>query len=191
MTHSDADPLFRSEKILKFLDTEKIKLSSTIGSKNQNQVSESINEKIKALVTKFLIEKDSKMLREWRKSVPTELKNLSINNKIRNKKYRILLFKSEYFRKKRFQAISIVISEYNKRDFTKDMSREEAEYYNTKTRPKTFDNSKDLDAAKIKKENAKSLKKVQKIIQSILDLNVSGEEKIIQIAELFMRPRQC
>ena len=72
------NPLFRSEKILKLLDTEKIK----------------------ALVTKFLIEKDSKMLREWRKSVPTELKNLSINNKIRNKKYRTLLFKSEYFRKK-------------------------------------------------------------------------------------------
>ena len=64
------------------------------------------------------------------------------------------------------------------------MSREEAEYYNTKTRPKTFDNSKDLDTAKVKKENAKSLKKVQKIIQSILDFNVSSEEKIIQIAEL-------
>ena len=36
-----------------------------------------------------------------------------INNKIRNKKYRTLLFKSEYFRKE-----PIAISEYNKRDFT-------------------------------------------------------------------------
>lgn len=67
---------------------------------------------------------------------------------------------------------------------SKDISREEAEYYNTKTRLKTFENSKNLDAVKVKKENAKSVKKVQKIIQSILDWNVSGEDKIIQIAEL-------
>ena len=52
---------------------------------------------------------------------------------------------------------------------SKDISREEAEYYNTKTRLKTFENSKNLDAVKVKKENAKSVKKVQKIIQSILD----------------------
>ena len=67
---------------------------------------------------------------------------------------------------------------------SKDISREEAEYYNTKTRLKTFENSKNLDAVKVKKENAKSVKKVQKIIQSILDWNVSGEDKIIQIDEL-------
>lgn len=189
--HSDTEPKFRSNRIKDFLEEEIIKISTTKGSKNQNQVSEAINESIKALVTRVLIEKDSRLLRDWRKGLPKKFKYLPINSKIRDTDYRKLLFQSEFFRKKRFQAIIDAIARYNKRDFSKNMTREEAEYYNTKTTSKSFEtmqllSSNSLDAPKVKKENNESLRKVKKTIRLILNSDVSGEEKLAQITELYV-----
>lgn len=62
--HSDMEPAFSSTLVRNFLKKEGVEISSTIGAKNQNQVSESINERIKALLTLKLVEKDSKSLRD-------------------------------------------------------------------------------------------------------------------------------
>lgn len=109
--HSDMEPSFSSEKVVNFLKEEGIKKSTTLGSKNQNQVSEAINERIKALVRLDLVKKDSKALRNWRKNVPSNLKLLSNINKSRNKEFRRLLFESAFFQNKRLEAISMAISE--------------------------------------------------------------------------------
>tara|TARA_B110000208_G_C11720175_1_gene412544 strand:+ start:84 stop:263 length:180 start_codon:yes stop_codon:yes gene_type:complete len=58
------EPAFSSTLVRNFLKKEGVEISSTIGAKNQNQVSESINERIKALLTLKLVEKDSKSLRD-------------------------------------------------------------------------------------------------------------------------------
>lgn len=75
--HSDMEPAFSSTLVRNFLKKEGVGISSTTGAKNQNQVSESINERIKALVTLELVKKDSKSLRDWRKNVPSDLKGMS------------------------------------------------------------------------------------------------------------------
>ena len=78
----------------KFLNNQepKIEVSLTLGNKHQNQVSESINERIKTFT------KDIKAFKEWRKTVPNKFKYLTINNKSRNTEFRRLLFKSQFFK---------------------------------------------------------------------------------------------
>lgn len=73
--HSDNEPVFSSNNLVEFLASKKIKISFTRSNKNQNQVSESINERIKTLVTINLIIKDTKALRYWHKTVPNKFKN--------------------------------------------------------------------------------------------------------------------
>jgi transposase InsO family protein len=63
MIHSDNDPIFKSQSLLDFLYSKQVEVSFTLANKNQNQVSESINERIKTLVTKKLITQDNKLLR--------------------------------------------------------------------------------------------------------------------------------
>jgi fructose-bisphosphate aldolase class 1 len=71
----------------------------------QNQVSESINERIKTLVTKKLITQDNKALRNWRKTLPNKYKFLKIIDKCRNFEFRKLLFNSEFFEQNKINAI--------------------------------------------------------------------------------------
>lgn len=85
----------------------------TIGDKNQNQVSEAINKRIKTLVTKNLITKDTKELRICRKTISNKWKFLKITNKSRNIKFCHLLFKSELFKQKKIEAITTAISQYD------------------------------------------------------------------------------
>lgn len=189
--HSDNDPIFKSDNILQFLANRGIEVSFTGGNKNQNQVSEAINERIKTLVTKNLIIKDSKALRNWRKTVPNKFKYLKINNKSRNTEFRKLLFNSQYFEQKKIQAISCAISEFNKNEFSIGISRQEAEYYNTKLKSKTINDiqlvrSDSLIAAKIKKENIESINKVKSELKKILTSNIIDSEKISEIISLIV-----
>lgn len=171
--HSDMEPAFSSTLVRNFLKKEGVEISSTIGTKNQNQVSESINERIKALVTLELVKNDSKSLRNWRKNIPSDFKGMSNIRKSKTKKFRELLFVSAYFQQKRFEVIPAAIAEYNKKDFSAGISLVEAEYYNTKIVPKTKENlqlvqSNDLFGEKIKKENIKSIKNVEKNLRDII-----------------------
>ena len=86
IVHSDNEPIFKSDNILELIADRGIEPSFTGAKKNQNQVSEAINERIKTLVTKNLIIKDSKGLRNWRNTVPNKFKHLKINDKSRNVK---------------------------------------------------------------------------------------------------------
>lgn len=91
------------------------------------------------------------------KTVPKKFKFLKITNKSRNIGFRKLLFNSEFFKQKKVQAIIDAISQYNQVDFTFGISRQEAEYYNTKLESKNIDSvqlvrSNDLMALKIKKD---------------------------------------
>lgn len=124
--HSDTEPAFTSKKVELFLKNQepKIEVSITLGRKNQNQVSESINDRIKTLVTKVLISKDTKGLREWRKSLPEKMKSLSINSKSKNAEFRKLLFRSQFFQQKKIDAIINAIYQYNKTEFTKGISHQ-------------------------------------------------------------------
>jgi transposase InsO family protein len=173
--HSDMEPAFSSTLVRNFLKKEGVEISSTIGAKNQNQVSESINERIKALLTLKLVEKDSKSLRDWRKNIPSDLKGMSSIRKYKTKKFRQLLFISAYFQQKRFEVILAAIAEYNKKDFSAGISLVEAEYYNTKIVPKTKENlqlvrSNDLFGEKRKKEN--QFKMLKKIYETLFILRV-------------------
>jgi hypothetical protein len=169
------EPAFSSTLVRNFLKKEGVEISSTIGAKNQNQVSESINERIKALLTLKLVEKDSKSLRDWRKNIPSDLKGMSSIRKYKTKKFRQLLFISTYFQQKRFEVILAAIAEYNKKDFSAGISLVEAEYYNTKIVPKTKENlqlvrSNDLFGEKRKKEN--QFKMLKKIYETLFILRV-------------------
>lgn len=110
-------------------------------------MSESINERIKTLVTKKLIMQDTRALRCWRKTIPNKYKFLKIREKSRNPEFRKLLFNSEFFEQNKIKAINHAISEYNQTDFTQGITRQEAEYSNNKLESKTF---KDTQLVKLK-----------------------------------------
>lgn len=190
--HSDMEPAFSSTLVRNFLKKEGVEISSTTGAKNQNQVSESINERIKALVTLELVKKDSKSLRDWRKNIPSDLKGMSNIRKSKTKKFRELLFVSAYFQQKRFEVIPAAIAEYNKKHFSAGISLAEAEYYNSKIVPKTKENfqlvqSNDLLGEKIKKENIKSIQNVEKNLRNIICSTSETDQKITQIAGLLVQ----
>jgi integrase len=191
MVHSDNDPIFKSDNILELFANRGIKVSFTSASKNQNQVSESINERIKTLVTTILITNDSKGLRNWRKTVPNKFKYLKISNKSRNTEFRKLLFNSQYFEQKKVRIIKDAILQYNQKDFSTGISSQEAECYNTKLESKTINNlqlvrSDDITALKTKKENTQSIKKVKLELSKVLSSNLTEAEKISEIASLMI-----
>lgn len=187
--HSDNEPIFKSQSLLDFLSSKQVEVSFTLANKNQNQVSESINERIKTLVTKKLITQDNKLLRNWRKTLPNKYKYLKITVKSRNVEFPKLLFNSEFFEQNKIKAITHAISEYNQADFISGITRQEAEYYNNKLETKAFQDiqlvkSDDLIAPKIKKENQKSIKEVELQLSNILSSGISESEKISRIASL-------
>jgi transposase InsO family protein len=184
--HSDNEPVFSSQTVLDLLSSKEIKVSYTLANKNQNQVSESINERIKTLVTKMLITQDNKSLRNWRKIVPNKYKHLRISNKSRNVEFCKLLFQSDFFEQNKIKAITYAISEYNRTDFTLGISRQEAKYYNTKLETKAFEyiqlvRSDDLIATKIQK--------VKLELSKILSLDASESKKISKIASLIVEAK--
>jgi site-specific recombinase XerD len=134
---------------------------------------------------------DSRELRKWRKTLPTEFKYLSINNKCRSKKFRKLLFNSYYFKTIRVKSILKAIERYNQAEFYTGISRQAAEYYNTKLEPKNSNNfqlvkSNNTMAIKVKTENQKSIKKVEKELNKIIKAGGDEEEKVTKITSLIL-----
>jgi len=91
-----------------------------VDSKNDSNklVFDLICERIQEFVTLKLIQKDSKALRDWRKTVPKELKFMSNSNKLKNKKFRQLLFESNYFQEKGLTFLPTAIEEYTRMKIT-------------------------------------------------------------------------
>jgi site-specific recombinase XerD len=156
--------------------------------------SESINERIKYLTMENCLRQDSRELRKWRNNLPTEFKYLSINSKCRSKKFRKLLFNSYYFKTIKFKSILEAIARYNQAEFYAGISRRDAEYYNSKLEPKNFNNfqlvkSNNTMAIKIKTENQKSIKKVEKELNKIINAGGDEEEKITKVASLIVESK--
>lgn len=65
-----------------------INVSTTEGNKNQNQLSESINEQIKVLTTIILLEKKISDYKAWRKNLLQKFMHLPIKVRARNAQFR-------------------------------------------------------------------------------------------------------
>jgi len=194
--HSDMEETYHSENVQKFLSNKGIYISTTEGAKNQNQLSESINNRIKYLVAQILLDNtNSKDYREFYKKLPDKLR--SIRKKVhrcQDKEYRKNLFESKLFKNQRREVIQRAILEYNKTDFTKGISRQEAQYYDSFIEGRTIDNTqlvkkKDMIAQKIQDENVASIQFVQSKVSDILKSNTQSEQKVVELVS-FMCQRQ-
>lgn len=192
--HSDMEQTYHSEKVQKFLSEEGIYISTTEGAKNQNQVSEAVNGRIKYLVAQILLEKtNSKAYREFYRTLPDDLR--SIRKKVhrcQDQKYRKYLFKSELFKNQRQEIIQRSILEYNRTDFSKGMTRQEAQYYDSFVEGRTIDNtrllkSNDTFARMVQEDNISSIQEVKKKISAVLASDFKSEEKIAELISIVVQ----
>lgn len=72
-----------------------------------------IGEEIKTQITLESIQKDSRALRQWRKTVPKIFKSMSKKNKSQDTEFQRLLFDSDYFQQIRLEIIARAIETYN------------------------------------------------------------------------------
>jgi hypothetical protein len=109
--HSDMEQTYHSEKVQEFLSEKGIYVSTTGGSRNQNQVSESVNARIKYLVAHILLDNPNvRSYREFSKTLPENLQNIrKKSQKCNDNVYRKHLFNSNLFKNQRQQVIEEAI----------------------------------------------------------------------------------
>lgn len=87
--HSDLkENSYKSNEIINFFEKSDIKTSLALGNKHQNQVSESINDKIKYEAILCLLDQDNRPLRNLIKIQPSPFKYKSKKMKAKSKVYR-------------------------------------------------------------------------------------------------------
>lgn len=187
--HSDTEPEFTSKKVREYLDKKGIKVSTTKGKKNQNQLSESINEQIKMLTTLVLLEKETSDFKNWRKNLNPKFKNLRKVIRAKSTEFRKELFKSNYFTKCRLKAIPDAIKRFNDRLYIDGISRQQAEYYNTKIVGKTLEDvqllrSDDEFAQALKNSSVIAIKAVEQHLRKIMESDQDVDNKLTNIAAL-------
>ena len=192
--HSDMEEAYHSEGVRYFLMTRDIFISTTEGRKNQNQLSEGINSRIKYLVAEMLTNNTNAWgYRAFLKSLPPKLRSMKkVSEKCRSKEYRDFLFKSRLFKHQRKEVIQQAILKYNKSNFCKGITKQEAQYYDTFIETPTIENtqlveSNHIFAQKIKDENISSIQQVQSAIHDILKSSFGSEQKVAQILSLFFQ----
>lgn len=74
---------------------------------------DSIGEEIQSRIALQCLQKDSRLLRNWRKNIPKIFKGISNSKKAKIVEFRHLLFDSKYFEQKKMKAIPDAITEYN------------------------------------------------------------------------------
>ena len=189
--HSDLNAEYTGSEVKKVFAEYNIEVSSATGDRHQNQVSESINDKVKALVVLEFLLKDTTGLRALIKTQPTPFKGKTQVSKSRSSEYRKWLFSSAFFQLNAFVAIQNAIQTYNKQEFTSGMSREHAEFYNTKIKGKTVENlhlvaSKNELANKIKKTNIEEFQLVEQKLAIILSEKSHVSDKLVAIENLLL-----
>ena len=107
LVHSDTEKAFHSKKVRQFLGEKNIYVSVTEGKKNQNQVSEAVNNQIKYLVASVLLEKtNSTGYRNFLKTLNESLKSIKPKEqRCRSKEFRKALFKSKFFNQQKMETI--------------------------------------------------------------------------------------
>jgi integrase len=189
--HSDLKTEYTGPEVKKVFAEENIEVSSAIGDRHQNQVSETINDKIKALVVLELFIKETRGLKALIKIQPANFKGKTQVSKSRSSEYRKWIFSSDFFHLNAFVTIQNAIQTYNKQEFTSGMSREHAEFYNTKIRGKTPENvhlvaSKDELANRVKKTNIEEFKLVEQKLAKILSEESDVSDKLLSIESLLL-----
>lgn len=196
--HSDMEYTYQSKKVRKFLEDHNVHVSTTGGTKYQNQVYEAVNSRIKYLTAEILLEDtNSRSYRKFKQSLPEELKSMhNKTDRYRSKEYRKCLFKSDFFKSHRHEVIQKAIIKYNKTDYSQGISRQEAQYYDSFIESTTIENtqlvsSDHLLAQKIQNENVASIRQVHTKIADILKTENETEEKVAEIISLvFQRQDQ-
>jgi len=189
--HSDMEETYHSAKVQLFLEEHKIFVSVTEGKKNQNQLSESINNRIKYLVTQLLIDDpNAKGYRQFYATLPDNLKLIQKTvTKCQDKQFRDFLFKSNFFKSNRQTIISDAILKYNKTPYIKGISRQEAEYYDSLIEHPNIENTNLVKsdhniANQIKNENVISIQQVKLKVSEVLQTSIGSEEKINKLIAL-------
>jgi integrase len=192
--HSDMEHAYHSKKVRKFLGDHNVHVSITKGIKYQNQVSEAVNSRIKYLVAQIMLEDaNSWSYRKFKQSLPEDLKPIRLKiDRCRSKEYKKHLFKSVWFKSQQHEVIQQAIIKYNKTDYSRGISREEAHYYDSFIESANIEDinlvsSKHMLAQKIKNENLASIKQVQTKITEILKTESNTEEKIAEIMSLMFQ----
>jgi len=155
---------YHSKKVREFLGKEGIFIFTMQGDKNQNQVSESRNNRIKYLLTKIFLEHTNlKAFRAFNKTLPDSLRSIRLKDyKCRNKEYRQYLFESNFFNNQRQKVIQQAVLKYNKTYFSKGITRQEANYFNSFIKGQNIKNtqlvtSDHFFAEKINSENVHNI----------------------------------
>lgn len=196
--HSDLAEEYNTDQIQKYLDKENIQISLSLSDKHQNQVSESVNDKIKYYTIFNILssKKKPRTVRDLITSQPDKFKGKSSKTRARDKDYRKWFFNTLFFRGQAFQSIESGIQIYNQQDLVKGMTRKEAEYYNTKIEGIPVDQvqlikSTDDFANNLKRLSVKSLFSVKDQLSSIIkDPNSHVEEKLMLIQSLILKNQE-
>jgi len=138
---------------------------------NSNKVQlESIYEKIKTLVTLESIEKNSRALRDWRKTVPKNFKSMTKVKKASNPEFQRLLFESTYFQEVGFQFVNKAVSNYNSDSKIEDLNQ-------------SYENEMALT---ISQKEDDSMQKVENEFEIILNSEIRVEERIAKIERVIV-----
>lgn len=190
--HSDAAPKYKSKKLIKFLTDKGIETSQTVAEARENQVIEGINDRIKALTSQFLIEKDSRARRAFYLTLPLQFKGQKVHTKVRDKEFRNLLFNSRLFKEKGSDKVKRAILEYNNAYYFQDITREQAEYLNTRIKQPDIKSvvlvsSKSPIAKTIEDINKTDIAAVDRKLKEIISsTQLSNEQKIEQLLQFEM-----
>lgn len=72
-----------------------------------------ISEKLQSLIVLECVQKDSRVLQEWSKTLPKHFRTVSLEERSKNAEFRRLLFESYYFQQKKEEAFVSAIERYN------------------------------------------------------------------------------
>jgi integrase len=190
--HSDLGREYYDRKPIRdFLERQEIAVSLAAGDRHQNQVSESINNRIKHETILHLISQDNKSLRALVKTQPEQFKGKSKESKAKSGDYRKWFFTTAFFKQNAFSAITKGIEKYNEREFATGMTRKSAEFFNSKIIGKNEEefhlvHSKHEFANQIRLSNEMEFTKARNQIQSILDSDLDVSNKLIEVQKLIL-----
>ena len=186
--HSDCALEYQTNKIKQFCKEHNIQMSNSIGSAHQNQVSESVNNVIKATVIEELHKQSG--FKAFENTIPENLKTLSFEEKKKNKEYRKLIFNSLLFKSKGQQAIQGAITIFNNNTNHLDVVRKDAEYVYQKIDPTNelqLVKSTDPQATVINENNLEEVRRVREAIFEIWqEPDVSEYVKLKRISDLML-----
>lgn len=140
LIHSDNNPTYMSDNIKQYLKDNNIKYSHTGADKHNNQVSESVNSRIKSNILLSIHKEDRKNYKNFRLGWPDKYKGIRAQKRVENGEFREMFFNSDFFKNEVnvSEHLEKAIKEYNYKtpsDFETKYTRYEMEQLNKKIIP--------------------------------------------------------